>query len=123
MEKHITLVAALNIGLGALGLLIALVVFLAVVGGGILSGDEDAMMITSIVGTTVGGFIALVSIPGIIAGIGLLKRQSWARILALIVAVLDLLNIPIGTALGVYTIWVLIQEETIQLLSGATPSA
>jgi hypothetical protein len=57
------------------------------------------------------------SIPGVIGGIGLLKRKPWARILVLILAVFDLLNVPIGTAVGVYTIWVLIQEETEQLFS------
>ncbi len=45
---------------------------------------------------------------GMIAGIGLLQHQSWARILTLIVGFISLLNIPIGTALGVYTLWVLL---------------
>ena len=47
------------------------------------------------------------AVVGIIAGVGLLQRQSWARILTLIVGVISLLNIPLGTALGVYTLWVL----------------
>jgi len=120
MEKHITLVAAINIGFGALGVLIGMIVFIAVVGGGVLSGDIEAMTITSIVGTAVGGFFLLISVPDIIGGIGLLKRQSWARILVLIIAVIDLLLIPIGTITGIYTIWVLLQDETIQLFQKQT---
>lgn len=47
----------------------------------------------------------------IIAGIGLLTRQAWARILALVMGCISLLNIPFGTALGIYTIWVLLGEN------------
>ena len=115
MEKHITLVAALHIGFGFLGVFIALIVFIAVAGGGLISGDPDAMFITSIVGTSIAVFIMIVSIPGIIAGFGLLKRKSWARILTIILACLDLIEIPIGTAIGIYSLWVLLNDEVTQL--------
>lgn len=117
MEKHITLVAAINIGFGVLGMFAALIVFTAIVGGGILSGDSEAMAITSVVGTVIAFFLALKSIPEIIGGVGLLKRKPWARILVLIIGCLDLLEIPIGTAIGIYTIWVLLNEETINIFS------
>jgi len=45
---------------------------------------------------------------GFITGWGLLRRESWARILALVLGFLILINIPFGTALGVYTLWVLL---------------
>jgi hypothetical protein len=45
---------------------------------------------------------------GFMAGWGLLKREPWARILTLVLAFLALVNIPFGTALGVYTLWVLL---------------
>lgn len=44
---------------------------------------------------------------GVAAGIGLLKRSPWARSLALLLAFLSLLEIPFGTVLAIYTIWVL----------------
>jgi hypothetical protein len=53
MKGHLTIVAALSIGFGALGVFIALIVFVAVVGGGVLSGDPEAMSITAIVWTAV----------------------------------------------------------------------
>lgn len=43
-----------------------------------------------------------------LAGWGLYKRQPWARMIALILAFVALLSIPLGTALGIYTIWVLL---------------
>jgi len=55
----------------------------------------------------------LLSIPGLIAGIGLFKRKEWARILTLIISIISLLNFPIGTAVGVYSIWALVHPEVI----------
>jgi hypothetical protein len=56
----------------------------------------------------VGGFLMIKGVAGIIAGWGLLDRQSWARILTIVLAFLSLLHFPLGTALGVYTLWVLL---------------
>ena len=39
---------------------------------------------------------------GLLVGIGLLRRDRWARPLALVVGILMLLKIPFGTALGIY---------------------
>ena len=48
---------------------------------------------------------------GIIAGVGLLQWQSWARVLMLVVAFISLLSFPIGTGIGVYTLWVLLSSN------------
>ncbi len=112
MKEHVTVVAALHIGMSVLVLLAAAIVFVSVVGGGLLSGDLEAIRITGIVGTAVGGFLALLSVPGIMAGIGLLRRWNWARVLTLVFSVFDLLAFPIGTLIAVYSIWVLVQRET-----------
>ncbi len=53
---------------------------------------------------------------------GLFERQSWARILGLVLGILALLRIPFGTALGIYTLWVLAPEPSAReydQLSGA----
>ncbi len=121
MEKHIAIVSALRIGFGIMGVLIAVIVFVALVGGGRLSDDPEVMRITSIIGPAVANFLIVVSVPGIICGVGLYKRKSWARILALILAIPDLVtNIPIGPAIGIYTIWVLLNKETAQLFADAS---
>jgi hypothetical protein len=50
---------------------------------------------------------------GFVAGWGLLQHEGWARILALVLAFVSLFtNIPFGTALGVYTMWVLLPTES-----------
>jgi hypothetical protein len=70
--------------------------------------------------------VALVLVPGIfmilcviflifaalrfITGWGLLKLAPWGRIFALVMAFLDLLHVPLGTALGVYTLFVLLPD-------------
>jgi phage shock protein PspC (stress-responsive transcriptional regulator) len=115
MEEHVKILGILYIAFSALGLVIAFIVFIAVTGGGLISGDETAIAITTIVGTAIAGFLVLLSAPGIIGGMGLLKRQSWARILVLVLGVINLLNIPFGTALGIYTIWALTHKETEEL--------
>lgn len=123
MKKHVIVVGALRIGFGTLGILIALIVLLGTIGPGLLvrhlEGDEVPLTILTIVGGSVALFLVLTSLPGIIGGIGLMQMKPWARYLVLILAVLDLFYIPVGTAVGIYTIWVLMQDETEQLFARA----
>lgn len=121
MGKHLTLLGALHLAAGAVLLAVALFVFVAVAGGGLISRDPDAIAIATLVGITVATFLSLLALPGLAAGWGLLKRRWWSRILALIIGAVNLLNVPFGTALGVYTIWVLMQDETVVLLEGERP--
>lgn len=118
VDKHITILGVLHIANSALGIIAAIIVFTVVTGAGILSGDADAITITAIVGSSIALFLLVLSLPGIIGGIGLLQHRPWARILLLVVGFLNLLNIPIGTVLGVYTIWVLLKENTGPLFNG-----
>ena len=113
MEKHISIVAALHIGLSILGIIIGIIGFAVLKIVGDFSGDFDANFVLSIVANVVIIFFAVLSIPGIIAGIGLLKRKEWARIFTLILSVLDLFNFPVGTAVGVYSIWVLSDQGSV----------
>jgi len=59
----------------------------------------------------VGGGLLLTALAGLVTGFGLLGRRPWARILAVIMAFLSLLEIPFGTALAIYTLWVLLPAE------------
>jgi len=43
---------------------------------------------------------------------GLFERESWARVLGIVVGILALLRFPLGTALGIYTLWVLLPESS-----------
>lgn len=49
---------------------------------------------------------------GFLAGWGLLQHEHWARVLALVLAFIALFSVPFGTAIGVYTLWVLLPAES-----------
>ena len=115
MEKHLAAVAALQVGLSIIGGLIGIFVFALLTGIGVITQEKEALFILTTIGIGIGAFLLVISVPGIIGGIGLFKRKEWARILVLIISAIDLLNIPFGTALGIYSIWVLVQEDTIKL--------
>jgi hypothetical protein len=117
MKKHIELVAILHLVFSGIALVVAAFIFILLSGIGIISHDAVAMGVLGTVGMIICIIITVLAIPGIIAGIGLLKMKSWARILAIVVGCLDLLDIPFGTALGVYTLWVLLNDESRTLLS------
>ena len=117
METHIKVVAWLYIILGLLGILGALLLFAAVFGGGLISGDRTAITVTGIVGAVLSGFLVLLSAPGILAGLGLLQYRPWARILALVLGVLNLPGFPTGTILGVYTLYALLDDRSTVLFN------
>jgi hypothetical protein len=79
---------------------------------GIGAATDEAMVfrIMAVTAAAFGGLMFVLSAPGIVAGIGLLRHASWARIMALVLAVLELALFPIGTLLGAYTIFVLVQR-------------
>ncbi|HOX84168.1 MAG TPA: hypothetical protein PLJ60_21335 [Chryseolinea sp.] len=58
--------------------------------------------------------IILFSIPTLIAGIGLLTRQTWSTLFALIMGCLKLFNFPIGTAIGIYAIWIYSEDQRLK---------
>lgn len=58
------------------------------------------------------GFALLaLGIFGLAAGWGLMQREAWARTGALILAILSLPEVPVGTILGIYTLWALMAPD------------
>ena len=128
MKEHVRILGIIHMVFGAIGILIALL-FFAIFGLGALGiagaaahEDPDALVAVPII-AAIGAFllilIALLSIPGIVAGYGLLNYWPWARILAIVLAAFNLLSVPIGTAIGVYGLWVLLNPETERLFLDA----
>lgn len=123
MDTHVKVLAVLQIALSVFGLLGALIlsfVFVGAMGAVGIAGDDRAAIALPILGITgmalVGLLIAL-SVPGLIVGIGLLKRRPWARIAGIVMSIFGMVMIPFGTAVGVYGLWVLFSKETEQLFA------
>ena len=128
MITHVKVLAVLFIALSALGVLAALFLMVALGGAagivGAAADPEDAAIALPIIGLTGTALIALLlilSVPGLITGFGLLSFKPWARILAMVLAVLQLVNIPLGTILGIYALWVLLNKETDRLFASGPP--
>ena len=56
-------------------------------------------------------FLFCKAVAGLAAGIGLLQRAEWSRMLAIVLGCLSLINAPFGTAIGIYTLWVLLSPN------------
>ena len=123
MDTHLKVVGALNVVLGAFGLLVAVALMLIFGGATWLvgaTGDPDAAVAIPILGLTgaaLSAFLLVLSLPGVVIGIGLLQRRSWARIAGIVISLLNLFNFPLGTMLGVYGLWVLFSKETERVFS------
>ena len=101
---------------------VALVIFGAGTAATFLSADQsvEAAVGAAWAGgcmTFIAALIGLLSIPSIIAGCGLSKRKAWARILTIIIAILSLPQFPIGTAIGVYALVILFNDESKRILT------
>ena len=125
MEGHVKVLAWFNVVIGALGVLTGLA-FLA--GGtmiaeyiGFAASDSGipaaAIQLGAIV---ILGVLVALSLPCLFLGYGLLNLRPWARILGIVLAALNLLNVPIGTAISLYAFWVLLQPETEALFQSRT---
>lgn len=122
LELHIPIVGWLFIISSALLLTLGVIAFFMLSSIGVVTGDAQAALILGTVGTWGGIFFLILSLPGFLAGYGLLKRQEWGRLLAIVVAFLNLLNFPLGTLLGFYTLWVLLQTSANEYFGHAQPA-
>jgi hypothetical protein len=119
MAQHVKILGILHIVFGALGVLAAIVVGLIF---GSLSaflnnqnGGEIPGPILGIIGVVAFVAILVLSVPGLIIGIGLVQFRPWARIGGIILSAFDLLGFPFHTILGIYGLWVLLNRETEQM--------
>jgi len=116
MKKHVTVVGAIHIGFGILGLVGAIAVFFALnFARGFVENEEVPTMVLKFLSISLPLLIGFMSTLGLVGGIGLLSYLPWARYLIIVVAALGCLNIPIGTLKGVYSLWVLLQDDTLKL--------
>jgi hypothetical protein len=119
METHVKVLGGLYIVLSAHGIVAAVFMMLAFgLATGIVGTSADAhdaaiaLPVIGIAGTALVIFLFMLSIPGLVTGIGLLKFRPWARILGIVLSAINLIHIPFGTAVGVYGLWVLLNKQT-----------
>lgn len=132
-DTHVTILAVLTL-LGAVAVLFAgLAIFL-----GVVFGVWGATMWMGPFGGFVPGFVTaiaavflvlgiLVAIPAVAAGVGLLRRSSWARVLTLVVAAFvglfaltSFTLVPL--AYSAYAFWVLTRDEVRWQFEGIEPN-
>lgn len=122
MRQHVPILGWCFIVYHAIVAVVGIVIGAIVSGAGAISGEREAIFVTGAVGIGIACFLIVISLPGILAGIGLLKFRPWARILAIILGAMHLLSFPLGTALGVYALVVLLNDETSAAFSAAGSS-
>ena len=118
VQEHVRLLSILWLAYSALhvvGGVIAIVIAHTIFGGAfhIPNGPPPELMhwMRPLL-AFIGWLILAKAAAGFIAGWGLLQRESWARMVALVVGFVALLNVPLGTALGIYTLWVLLPSQS-----------
>jgi hypothetical protein len=129
MTTHVKVLGVVFIVLSALGLLAAFMVAavfsvagLATAAAGAADDSAIALPIIGLAGTALSGFLFATSLPGFVAGIGLLNFKPWARTLAIVLSAINLINIPLGTIAGAYGLYVLLSEDGARLFR-PVPSA
>ena len=118
MKKHVTVVGSIQIGFSVLGLMAAVTVFVALTfARSFIEDDDTAQMVVRFLSISIPLLIGFISTLGLVGGIGILVYKPWARYLVIVVSALGCVNIPFGTVKGIYSIWVLINDETLKLFN------
>jgi hypothetical protein len=111
IQQHVTILGWLYIIGHGLFLAIGMFLFFLLTGIGLAVDDMEARSVLLVVGPSLGLLLSALALPGLAAGYGLVTRKPWARVVAIVVGVLSLLNFPIGTAIGLYALWVLLPRS------------
>ena len=129
VQEHIRMLGILWIALSTLNVLAGVVLY--IIGNALfphlrefcpLPPDVPTGFLSSLF-SIIASLILVKAALGLLAGWGLLHHEPWARILTLVLAFLALLHVPFGTALGIYTLWVLLPAESEREYEQATRTA
>ncbi|HWZ30451.1 MAG TPA: hypothetical protein VNX18_03925 [Bryobacteraceae bacterium] len=126
MQQHVKILAILHIIFGGLGVVVGLIAMLFFGGLASFLGMTDhstdtffASGVLGLIGVVIMVVVVVISLPGLIAGIGLLTYQPWARILTIVLSAIELPAFPFHTMLGIYGLWVLLSNEGSALFNQA----
>jgi hypothetical protein len=111
MDRHVRILGLLNMVFGIGGLAFAILV-LIVFGGfrGLFASFEGSML--AVISVMLISFQLVISIPCAIAGSLVMRYNEVGRVILIICSALNILNFPVGSALGGYGLWVLLEAET-----------
>ena len=126
VQEHVRLVGILWLALSAFNVVAGLVLLIVatqliphIQQSGQAGSDFPGEFLTTLLGV-IGVAILVKAVAGFAAGYGLLQREPWARMLTLVLSFLALFNFPLGTALGIYSLWVLFPAESEREYQAAT---
>lgn len=115
MDQHRKVLGILYLVFGGLWAIGALVLLGLFVSGTIHTDNSKEEIAFRVMGTLLVTFLAAMAAIGISGGVGMLKRRAWAKVPALITGLVTLLHVPLGTLLGIYTLWFWLQPNVGQL--------
>jgi hypothetical protein len=129
VERHVTVLGVLTSLWGALAMLVGLALLFLSAGALAILAGPDGDTVGFAAGLTAGMFAALGVFAllwggfHVWAAVLLQRYQPAGRILTLALAVVNLLVLPFGTALGIYSLWVLLTHDGRRLFEPAVPAA
>ncbi len=115
LKKHILIIGWLYIVMSAIGIALSMTLCVSLW----LDSSVRSQTGLQFLGPPVLVFACLGLAPGLISGVGLLYRRNWARMILLIFSAILLPMLPVGTAIGVYGFWTLLNAETQALFAGS----
>lgn len=117
MRKETTLLGAFHIAISILYIVAAVSIAAIVYGKSLFSSGSFNFNSANITGVVIAAFLLLFAIGGFISGAAMMLNQRWAQIPVLILGCINLISIPLGTTLGVYTIWVYMHDDQKQKIA------
>ncbi|MBZ5721009.1 MAG: zinc ribbon domain-containing protein [Acidobacteriia bacterium] len=112
LDRHLRILGTLWMIAGALFLIPSIILLL--IGSAAhfaIQGNELVRHMAPLFLNLLGGSLLVVAAGGICVGWGLMERLPWARVTAVVLGVITLFHPPFGTALGIYTLWVLLSND------------
>jgi zinc-ribbon domain len=112
LQRHLRTLGILWIAVGVLWIVPSLVLMGLGHASHIVIGDEilTRHFIPPLM-FSLGSVFLIIAAGGILVGWGLMNRERWARITAIVLGILAIFHPPFGTALGIYTLWVLLPAD------------
>lgn len=121
MRDHLKILGWLYAASGGVVLLLAAVLGTVLGVAGVVAGGEEGGALIGGIGFVIAVFIAALAIPSLVCGWALLNYKPWARTLGIVLSVLQLGSFPLGTLLGAYGLWVLLNDQSRLLLEAGDP--